>query len=112
MGSSNRNGGKQGRDSDPKNTRDAAELTAKFEAHSNLPSFCVLPRFVCADVEDAAERNRIPEEVTRPDRAAAQAGTRIRAAVDRRRPGLQRPLRCRSSDPVVAEAVHQPVLVV
>src|SRR6266540_4976529 len=68
MGSSNRNGGKQGRDGDPKNTRDAAELAAKFDAHSNLPLSAYYPAS-CAPMSKAPpsgielpKKSRVPTE--------------------------------------------------
>src|SRR6266536_206639 len=69
-------------------------------------------QLVRADVEGAAERDRVTEEVARSDRTAAEAGAGVRAVVDRRRAGLERPLRRRPADSVVTEAVHQWVLVV
>ena len=66
---------------------------------------------VSTDIK-SAHRDGITVEIARARRAAGHTGTWIDPGIDGRRAGLKCPLGCRLADAMVAQAVHQRILVV
>ena len=60
----------------------------------------------------STHRDGISKEVARARRTPGNTGTWIYPGVDRWGAGLKGPLRCRLADSMVAQAVHQRILIV